>query len=229
MATSARRKHQKCAEPCSLHTLMLRKSGWCQFFDKLASLHLCLFSNFNILYFEFLFKRNFSFLIIKCIWILFGGCNSFIFIAFWSTLIWMCLVTFYGVIWLGKGFPGSSAGRESTCSARDPGSIPGLRRSPGDGIGHPLWYSWASLVTQTVKNPPAVWETWVWLLGWEGPLEEGMATHSSILAWIIPMDRGAWGVRSMGSQRIWVTKHSTWLDKLDDTNIGCHFVWRVIE
>ena len=45
---------------------------------------------------------------------------------------------------------------------------------------------------QTVKNPPAMRETWVGSLGWEDPLEEGMATHSSILAWRIPMDRGAW-------------------------------------
>ena len=43
-----------------------------------------------------------------------------------------------------------------------------------------------------VKNPPAMWETWVRPLGWENPLEKGMATHSSILAWKIPMDRGAW-------------------------------------
>ena len=50
----------------------------------------------------------------------------------------------------------------------------------------------ASLVAQTVKNLPAMWETWVRALGWEDPLEEGMATHSSILAWRIPMDRRAW-------------------------------------
>ena len=49
----------------------------------------------------------------------------------------------------------------------------------------------ASLVAQTVKNLPAVQEIWVQSLGWEDPLEEGMATHSSILAWRIPMDRGA--------------------------------------
>ena len=47
----------------------------------------------------------------------------------------------------------------------------------------------ASLVAQVV---PAVWETWVQSLGWEDPLEAGMATHSGILAWRIPMDRGAW-------------------------------------
>ena len=51
----------------------------------------------------------------------------------------------------------------------------------------------ASLVAQTIKkNPSAMQETWVRFLGWDDPLEEGMATHSSILAWIIPMDRGAW-------------------------------------
>ena len=50
----------------------------------------------------------------------------------------------------------------------------------------------ASLVAQTVKNPPAVRETWVQSLVWEDLLEKGMATHSSILAWRIPMDRAAW-------------------------------------
>ena len=54
-----------------------------------------------------------------------------------------------------------------------------------------LYPFWASLVAQLVKNLPAMWETWVQSLGWEDPLEEGMATHLSILAWRIPMDRGA--------------------------------------
>ena len=72
------------------------------------------------------------------------------------------------------------------------GSIPGLGRSPGEGIGHPLQCSWAPLGAQTVKNPPAMQETWVQSLGWEDPLEEGMANHTSILAWRIPLDRGAW-------------------------------------
>ena len=70
--------------------------------------------------------------------------------------------------------------------------IPGSGRSPGEGIGYPLQYFWASLVAQMVKNPPAMWETWVQSLSREDPPEEGMATHSSILAWRIPMDRGAW-------------------------------------
>ena len=84
------------------------------------------------------------------------------------------------------GFHGSSAGIESACNAGDPGSIPGLEKSPGEGISYPLQYPWASLVVQMVKNPPAMREIWLESLGWEDPLEEGMATHSSILAFEIP-------------------------------------------
>ena len=61
-------------------------------------------------------------------------------------------------------------------------------RSAGEQIGYPLQYSWASLVAQLVKNPPAMRETWVRSQGWEDPQEKGKATHSSILAWRIPMD-----------------------------------------
>ena len=63
---------------------------------------------------------------------------------------------------------------------------------PAEGIGHPLQYSWASLVAQMVKNLPAMQETWVGSLGWEDPLKEGMATHCSIVAWRISKDKGAW-------------------------------------
>ena len=76
--------------------------------------------------------------------------------------------------------------KESDCNMRDPGLIPGSGRSAGEGIGYPLQYSWASLVAQMGKNPPAMQETWVRSLGWEDPLEKGQATHSSILAWRIP-------------------------------------------
>ena len=69
--------------------------------------------------------------------------------------------------------------------------------SPGEGIGYPLQYYWTSLVAQMVKNLPAMRKTWVQSLEWEDPLEEGMATHSSILAWRIPMDRGAWGHKEL--------------------------------
>ena len=87
---------------------------------------------------------------------------------------------------LTLGFPGSSAGKESACNAGDPGLIPGSGRSPGEGTGYPLQYFWASLMVQTVKIPPEILETWVQSLGWEDPLDKGMATHSSILAWRIP-------------------------------------------
>ena len=79
------------------------------------------------------------------------------------------------------GFPGGSAGKESACNAGDPGLIPGLGRSAGEGIGYPLQYSWASLVAELVKNPPAMQETSVQSLGWEDPLEKGKAPHSRIL------------------------------------------------
>ena len=85
-----------------------------------------------------------------------------------------------------EGFPGGSAGKESACNAGDTGSISESGRSAGEGIGYPLQCSWASLVAQLVKNLPAMRETWVRSLGWEDPLENGKATHSSILAWRIP-------------------------------------------
>ena len=84
------------------------------------------------------------------------------------------------------GFPDSSVGKESACNTGDPCSIPEWGRSTGEGIGYPLQYSWASLVAQLVKNPPAMWEIWVQSLGWEDTLKKGKATHSRILAWRIP-------------------------------------------
>ena len=96
----------------------------------------------------------------------------------------------YTQLW--EGFLGSSAGKESACNAGGPCSIHGSVSSPEKGTGYPLLYSWASLVDQTVKNLPAMQVTWVQSLGGEDPLEEGMTTHSSILACRIPMDGGAW-------------------------------------
>ena len=90
------------------------------------------------------------------------------------------------------GFSDSSVGKKAACNEGDPGLIPGWGRSHGEGIGYPLLYSQFFLVAQMVKNPSAMWETWVQSLGWEDPLEEDMATHFSILAWRIAMDRGAW-------------------------------------
>ena len=79
-----------------------------------------------------------------------------------------------------------SACKQSACNAGDPGSFLGSGRKAGEGIGYPLQYSWASLVVQLIKNPPAMHETSVRSLGWEDPLEKGTAILSSILAWIIP-------------------------------------------
>ena len=70
-----------------------------------------------------------------------------------------------------RGFPGSSASKESAWNAGDPGLIPGSGRSPGEGIEYPLQYSWAFLVAQLVKKLLAMRETWVRSLGWEDPGE----------------------------------------------------------
>ena len=91
------------------------------------------------------------------------------------------------------GFPGSSAGKESACNAGDPGSISELGRSPGEGVGYPLQYSWASLVTQLVKNPPTMWETGVRSLGWEDPLDKGKATQLQFSGLENSMDYSPWG------------------------------------
>ena len=80
------------------------------------------------------------------------------------------------------GFPDSSVGKESACIAGDPSSIPGSGRCAGEEIGYLWQHSWASLVAQLLKNPPAMWKTWDRSLGWEDPLEKGKGTHSSILA-----------------------------------------------
>ena len=77
------------------------------------------------------------------------------------------------------GYPGNSAGEESTFNAGDPGLIARLGRSPAEGIGYPLQYLGASLVAQLVKNLPEIRGTWIQPLRWEDPLEKGMATHFS--------------------------------------------------
>ena len=69
----------------------------------------------------------------------------------WTELNW----------YLNLGFPGSSARKESTCNVRDPNSISGSGTSPGEGIDYALKNSWASLLAPSIKNPPAVWESWV--------------------------------------------------------------------
>ena len=87
-------------------------------------------------------------------------------------------------------------------------SSPALSLSKHQGL-----YQWVGCLHQMtkilelVKNLPAMRETWVQSLGWEDPVKEGMATHSSILAWRIPMDRGAWGATVHGVVKSW-----TWLN-----------------
>ena len=83
---------------------------------------------------------------------------------------------------------------------RFPGQEDPLEKGQATHSQHP----WASLMTQMVKNPPAMWETWVGPLGWEDPLEEGMATYSSILDWRIPMDGGSRLLKKV--RYIWATK-----------------------
>ena len=109
-------------------------------------------------------------------------------------------------------FPDSSVGKESACSEGDPGLIPGLGRSAGEGISYLLQYSWVSLMAQLVNNPSAMWETWAQSLGWEDPLKKGKGIHPSIQAWRIP-----WTVYSMGLHRVrhdWATFTFTYYDTM---------------
>ena len=76
-----------------------------------------------------------------------------------------------------------------------PGSILGLGRPPGEGIGYSLHYSWASLVAQMIKSAPAMQESWIRSLGQENPLEKGMDTYSNFLAWRIPWTEEPGGLK----------------------------------
>ena len=101
-------------------------------------------------------------------------------------------------------FPGSSSGKESTCNAGNPSIFPGSGRSAGEERGYPLQYSGASLVTQMIKNLPAMQETWILSLGWGDPLEKGTPTQSSILAWRIPWREEPGSLQSMGVSKSWL-------------------------
>ena len=107
-----------------------------------------------------------------------------------------------------RGFPGSSASKESNCNAGDPGLIPGSRRSPGEGNGYPFQYSWASLVVQMVKNLSAVWGTRVGKIPWR------RAWQPTLVFWPeeSPWTEEPGGLQSIASQRVrhdWATNHST--------------------
>ena len=127
-----------------------------------------------------------------------------------------------------RGLKGVNSGQEdldfpgkvSVYNAGDPGSIPGSGRSPGEGNGNPLQYSfrhspspaapqtvaqiniWTSLVAQKVKRLSTMRETWVRSLGWEDPLEKEMAIHSRTTAWKIPRTEEPGSLQPMGSQRV---------------------------
>ena len=112
------------------------------------------------------------------------------------------------------------------------GSVPGLNDSclslfpgsTGEGRGYPLQYSWASLVTQMVKNRHAMWETWVQSQGWKDSLEKGSGVHSSILAWRIPR------TKSTGSQRVgpdWATFTFTVPCGPFDSTVGYLILWLI--
>ena len=107
-------------------------------------------------------------------------------------------------------FSGSSAGKESSWNSGDPSSIPWSGRSLGERIGYPLQHSCASLVSQMVKNPSAMRETWVRSLGWEDPLEEVMATPV-FLPGESPWTKEPGGLQSVGLQRVrydWACMHT---------------------
>ena len=99
-----------------------------------------------------------------------------------------------GKPWINQrmGFPHSSVGKESACSAGDSSSTSVWGRSPGEGIGYPLQYSWASLVAQLVKNLSAVWETWVQSLGWE---DHGKCQIVGNIMWNARLDEAQAGIK----------------------------------
>ena len=112
----------------------------------------------------------------------------------------------------------------------DPGSIPGSGRSPGERIGYPLQYSWASLVAQTVKNPPAIKETWVQFLGWEDPLERAWQPTPVSLPGESPRTEEPGGLQSMRSDTTEATEHAriyTYAHKCIE-HLFLKFVWASI-
>ena len=122
---------------------------------------------------------------------------------------WMNRVKSYGVyicihIYTVEGFPGSSAGKESACNAGDPRSIPGLGRSPGEGIGCPLQDSWASLAAQRIIHLQCGrpgFDPWVGKIPFLPGGGHGNPLY--IPAWRIPMDRAAWWATVHGVTKGW--------------------------
>ena len=103
----------------------------------------------------------------------------------------LCFCVLYCPVLYRVGLPCSSAGKKSTCSAGDPCLIPGSGRSPGEEIGYPFQYLWASLVDQTVKNLPAMRETWVRFPGLGRSPGGGYGNPLQYACLENPMDSGA--------------------------------------
>ena len=102
-----------------------------------------------------------------------------------------------------EGFASSSAGKESACNAGDLGLIPGWGRSPGEGLGYLLQYSWASLVAQTVKNLPAMWEDLGSVPGLGRSSGEGNGNSFQYSCLGNLMDRGTWQAIVHGVTKSW--------------------------
>ena len=147
-------------------------------------------------------------------------------------------------------FHGISAAKEPACNSGDPSLIPGLGRSPAEGIVHPLQYSWAPLGAQMVMNPPAMWEAWVWSLSWEDRLEDLLRNSKENILFSgeyckqstpiflpggSPWTEDPGGLQSMVSQRVrqdWATKHAApWIETHHKWYIKVHyvsFVWPML-
>ena len=124
-----------------------------------------------------------------------GLSPSCFFLLWLPLLIFKIFVNPYYVL----GFLGSSTGKESACNAGDPGLIPGLGRSPGEGICHPFQYSWSFLVAQVLKNLPAMWENWFQSLGWEIPWRRAWQPTPVFLPGEFPWTEEPGGYMFMGS------------------------------
>ena len=98
------------------------------------------------------------------------------------------------------GLPGSSGGKKSACSAGDPSSISEPGRSTGEGIGYPQQYSWASLVAQLVKKPPAMWETW--FDPWIGKILQWRERLPTRVFWLVRIPWNSWGI-VLGVTKSW--------------------------
>ena len=124
----------------------------------------------------------------------------------------------YSVIRKLQGFPSSSAGKESSCNAGDPSLIPESEKSPGEGIGYPLQYSWASLVAQTVKNLPLMQETWIGKIPWRRAWQPTPVFLPGESPWTGEPGR----LQSMELQRVrhdWLSTHTglLWVDLIWDS------------